>query len=93
MSPVLTPQLCKAARILLSWSQDELARRSGVSVRTLTRFENENENPSPKVRDKLHRAFSNADIQFIASNTDDGEIDGLGVRWKPRTPHNGIKVI
>ncbi|MDW9819855.1 helix-turn-helix domain-containing protein [Sinorhizobium meliloti] len=93
MSSVLTPTLCKAARILLGWSQAELAGKSGVSIRSLTRFENGNDSTSPKVREKLYDAFVSADIQFIAANNDTGVLDGVGLRWKPHHPHQGIKIV
>lgn len=93
MSFVITPKLCKAARILLDWSQEELSARSGVSIRTLTRFETGSHDASSKVSDKLYRAFSNANIEFIAANSDDAMLDGIGLRWKPERPHNGIKIV
>lgn len=92
MSSVLTPALCKAARIFLDWSQEDLVAKSGVSQRTLTRFEN-GHGCSAKARDALYRAFVIADIQFIAANTSTGELDGVGLRWKPRLQHDGIKVV
>jgi transcriptional regulator with XRE-family HTH domain len=79
--------------MMLGWTQGDLAAKSGVSARSLTRFENGLDEPSPKVRDKLYRAFVNADIQFIAANTETVELDGVGLRWKPKLPHSGIKIV
>lgn len=93
MSSVLTPALCKAARMMLGWTQHDLAAKSGTSVRTVARFENEHEEQSPKARDALYAAFVNADIQFIAANSETSELDGVGLRWKPRFPHSGIKIV
>lgn len=69
----LTPQLAKAARALLDWTQEDLSQRSGVSINTLRSFESgrtlrlnrENE-------DSLLRAFEAAGINFLT--------DGVGVR-------------
>lgn len=93
MSLVITPPVCKAARTLLGWSQEDLCKKSGVSLRSLTRFESGGDLASPKVRDKLYNAFRQADLQFIAANTDNGEVDGVGIRWRPKLPHNGIKIL
>lgn len=35
----MTPAQCRAARALLNWSQEELARRSGVAVSSIRTFE------------------------------------------------------
>lgn len=78
--------------MLLGWSQQDLVARSHVSLRSLTRFENGQES-SGKTKDALYRAFVIADIQFIAANTTSTEIDGVGLRWKPRLPHDGIKIV
>ncbi|MBX9457294.1 MAG: helix-turn-helix domain-containing protein [Rhizobium sp.] len=93
MSSVLTPIICRAARSFLGWTQEDLCQRSGVSLRSLTRFENGDHQASAKVRDKLYDAFRNADLQFVAANTDGPELDGVGIRWRPKLPHNGIKVL
>jgi ribosome-binding protein aMBF1 (putative translation factor) len=93
MSSVVTPSICKAARTLLGWSQEELSKRSGVSLRSLTRFESGGDPASAKVRDKLYEAFQRGDLQFIAANSDSAELDGVGIRWRPKRPHNGIKIL
>ena len=37
----LTPEQCRAARVLLKWSQEELAYQANVSVLTIRHFEKE----------------------------------------------------
>ncbi|MGO7244343.1 helix-turn-helix transcriptional regulator [Rhizobium ruizarguesonis] len=93
MRSPLSPTLCKAARVLLGWSQAEMASKAGIGIRSLIRFENETEEPSPKMAEKLYRALVEAGLQLIAANGDDAELDGVGIRYKPKRPHNGIKVI
>ncbi len=85
--------MCKAARMMLGWTQDDLAAKSGVNVRTVQRFEKEVDQGSAKPRDAFYRAFVECDIQFIAANGETSELDGVGLRWKPRLPHDGIKVV
>ena len=93
MSKVLTPSLSKAARVLLGWSQDELGQKANIGVRSVTRFEAANGQQTPGVRDKLYDAFTAAGIQFIASNSDTADLDGVGLRFKPSNPRNGIKIL
>lgn len=93
MSKALTPSLSKAARILLGWSQNELSEKSGVGLRSVTRFEAEKGHQTPSVRDKLYEAFVRAGIQFIAANTDTEELDGIGLRYRPIKPNTGIKIL
>jgi transcriptional regulator with XRE-family HTH domain len=93
MSNVLTPTLCKTARTFLKWSQAELSEKAGVSLRSVTRFEDTDGQPSPSVRDKLYNAFIAGGLQFIATNSDEAELDGVGLRFKPRHPHSGIKLV
>lgn len=93
MTSVLTPALCKAARMMLGWTQHDLAAKSGVTVRTVARFEGGLDERSAKARDAFYRAFVECDIQFIAANGETPELDGVGLRWKPRLPHSGIKIL
>lgn len=93
MSMVLTPDLVRAARVLLGWSQEDLCKQARIGLRSLTRFESGKESPSPKVREALYRALTAADIQFIAVNSETSELDGIGLRWRPKYPHQGIKVL
>lgn len=93
MSKALTPILCKAARVLLRLSQAELCKKAGVGVRSLSRFEDGKGEESPTVREKLYDAFQEAGIQFIASNNDGSEPDGLGLRFKPSNPGRDIKIL
>nr|WP_184655199.1 helix-turn-helix transcriptional regulator [Rhizobium soli] len=93
MGYVLTPELVRAARGLLGWSQHDLASRAGINVKTINRLEAAAVPVSSSVSAKLQAVFSAADVQFIATNTDDGTVDGLGVRKRPLHSHLGIKVL
>jgi predicted transcriptional regulator len=68
----------KAARALLSWSQEDLAKKAAVSVPTVKRLEaadGELGGRSETVR-KLRTALESAGIEFI------GGSGGLGVRLR-----------
>lgn len=57
----------KAARSLIGWEQDELARLSGVAISTVRRLESLNGSIEARIRtiEKIRRAFENAGIEFI----------------------------
>jgi DNA-binding XRE family transcriptional regulator len=63
----LTPPLVKAARALLDWQQDDLARAASLSVTAVKHFER----ASPGTRPRTHRAIRDAleshGIEFLAS--------------------------
>jgi transcriptional regulator with XRE-family HTH domain len=62
----LTPQQCRMARAALSWSRDELAAASGVSWRTITRFEAGESVLPPRVQ-AMRRALEGGGVMFIDS--------------------------
>lgn len=71
-----SPQ-CRAARGLLAWTQDELARVAGVSIVTVRNFENEKTTPQRASLDVIRRAIEAAGVEFIAENG-----GGAGVRLR-----------
>ena len=71
-----SPQ-CRAARGLLAWTQDELARVAGVSIVTVRNFENEKTTPQRASLDVIRRALESAGVIFVEAN---GE--GPGVRLR-----------
>lgn len=89
----LPPELVRAARGLLGWSQEDLAEHVGTSTKTISRLESGTEPPSRKLNEALHAVFTRFDIQFIGANTDNGDLDGVGVRRRPTLPHQGVKVL
>lgn len=95
MSKALTPSLSKAARILLGWSQKKLSEKSDVGLRSITRFEADKSSghETASAREKLYDAYTKAGIQFIATNSQTGELDGVGLRFKPNNPFDGIKIL
>jgi transcriptional regulator with XRE-family HTH domain len=72
----------RAARALLGWSQDKLARRAGIGLATLRRIEQTEGivkgNFSTVI--KIQKALEQSGIHFTEDDT--GEI---GVRFKMRT--------
>ena len=72
----LTAAQCRAARALLSISQQELADASAVSKRTIAAFELGG-NVLPAMRAALQGALEAAGVEFIPENG-----GGAGVRLK-----------
>lgn len=66
---------CRAARGLLSWTQEDLAKKSAVGLNTIRKFERNKTSPHRTTLKVLKETFEKAGIEFI----DDG---GLGVKLK-----------
>src|SRR5260370_41835776 len=71
----------KAARALLGWSQDDLAKHSGVSVPTIKRLEAADGDIGGRVEtgEALVAALQEAGVEFIPENG-----AGVGVRLTKR---------
>jgi predicted transcriptional regulator len=70
---------CRGARGLLGITQAALARKSGVSLRTIASFEAGERDPIPANLTAIRRALEAVGVTFI-----DGNGDGPGVRLKKR---------
>lgn len=73
----MSPAQSRAARGLLRWNQDDLAREARVSVVTVRNFENEKSSPQRATADVIQRALETAGVQFIPENG-----GGPGVRLR-----------
>jgi predicted transcriptional regulator len=74
-APDITAAQVRAARGWLCWTQDELARRSGLSQRSVARFELEISAPYASTVAALRKAFEDQGISFDFEGT-----EGKGVR-------------
>jgi transcriptional regulator with XRE-family HTH domain len=77
IDPMITPAQCRAGRGLLSWSQQDLAEKSGVGIVTVHQLESGISNPRRATLEVIRRAFEVAGIEFIDENG-----GGPGVRLK-----------
>ena len=75
----LTPNLCRAARALLGWSQDQLADASAVATKTIADFERQARTPYMRTLRDVRSALENAGIEFIDPNG-----GGAGLRLKKK---------
>jgi transcriptional regulator with XRE-family HTH domain len=77
---MVTPGQCRAARGLLGWNQQELARRARVGIVTVHQLETGVSQPRRATLDVIRRAFESAGVEFIDENG-----GGPGVRLRKRT--------
>ena len=76
---MITAAQCRAARGLLQWSQQNLAKEAGVGVVTVIQLENEVGQPRRATVQVLRNAFEAAGVEFIDENG-----GGPGVRLRGR---------
>ena len=83
---MITTRQVKAARALLGWSQEDLARRSGISEPTIARLESAEGELGGRedTGEKIKKAIVNAGVEFIDENG-----GGPGVRLRKRQPKKG----
>jgi transcriptional regulator with XRE-family HTH domain len=64
----MTPEQCRKARTLLSWTAADLARAAGVSVITVRSFEEGRAAVERRAPALMQRAFEGAGIRFAADD-------------------------
>jgi len=74
----LTPAQLRAARALVGYSRDDLAKKSGVGAGTIKDFELGGSDPKQGTVLKWQRALEAAGVKFIDADDREGE----GVRLK-----------
>jgi transcriptional regulator with XRE-family HTH domain len=77
---MIAAEQIRAARALLKWRAQDLANRTGLTLRTIQRFENEVGIPSSRTKNlmTIRQALEDAGVIFIDRNEDGGP----GVRLK-----------
>jgi transcriptional regulator with XRE-family HTH domain len=73
---LLSPDLCRAARGLLDWTQNDLNAASGVATKTIADYERGARTPYDRTLRDLFEAFETAGIEFTNG-------DAPGLRLKP----------
>jgi len=74
---MISPSQCRAARGLLDWSQQELAKQSGVGIVTVRQLEGGIHEPRRATLQVVRQAFETAGVEFIDENG-----GGAGVRLR-----------
>ncbi|WP_148658695.1 helix-turn-helix transcriptional regulator [Ciceribacter sp. T2.26MG-112.2] len=62
--PIMTPALCRAARGLLDWTQEELAEHSTVSRSTIRDYEGARHDVHRATAAQIVRAFNDHGVVF-----------------------------
>ena len=78
---MVTPGQCRAARGLLGWNQQELARNARVGIVTVHQLETGVSQPRRATLDVIRRAFELAGVEFIDEN---GGVPGVRLRKRQR---------
>ena len=76
---MVTPEQCRAARGLLSWNQQKLARQARVGIVTVHQLEAGLSQPRRATLEVIRQAFESAGVEFIDENG-----GGPGVRLRRR---------
>jgi transcriptional regulator with XRE-family HTH domain len=76
----ISPELCRAARGLLGWSQQELATRAHVARKTIADFELSQVNPQARTLRDVVAALEAAGVEFLPTmeNISRG---GVRIKW------------
>ncbi len=81
---IITPAQCRAARGLLGLTQAEVAKVSGVSLRTIAHFEAGERRPISANLKAIQQMLEKSGVRFIAENG-----GGAGVRLLKRSDEEG----
>jgi len=76
----ISPELCRAARGLLGWSQQELATRAQVARKTVADFELSQVTPQPRTLRDVVAALEAAGVEFLPAEENISR-GGLRIRW------------
>lgn len=74
---MISPSQCRAARGLLDWSQQELAKKSGIGIVTVRQLESGMHDARRATLQVVRNAFELAGVEFIDENG-----GGAGVRLR-----------
>jgi predicted transcriptional regulator len=80
---LILPEQCRAARALVDWSQQELAKRATVARKTIADFELGQVTPYPRTLRDVVAALEDGGVEFVAPEKG---VYGAGVRLKWKVP-------
>jgi transcriptional regulator with XRE-family HTH domain len=83
MSQVLIPAQIRAARALISWSQDDLAEAAAIAVSSVRDIESQKRAPDTGAVTAIREALENEGVVFLPGRKDEGP----GVRLAANRPN------
>jgi DNA-binding XRE family transcriptional regulator len=83
MKDTILPAQIRAARSLLNWLQDDLARAADVALTSVRDIEGEKRSAASGTFANVRRALENAGVEFLEGNSDQGP----GVRLVGNRPN------
>ena len=86
---VIIPELCRAARGLLGWSQQDLASRAQVSRKTVAEFELKQVHPHSRTLRDIAAALESAGVEFLGAE-ENVSMGGVRLKWR-RPPDGGAE--
>ena len=81
-----TPRHVRAARALLAWSQQDLAKAAGVAASTVADFERGKRTPVPNNAQAIRGALETAGIRFLATGVAGPPFPSITPTERPGTP-------
>jgi transcriptional regulator with XRE-family HTH domain len=82
----ITPELCRGARALLGWSQQDLAARAEVARTTIADYELGQISPQHRTLRDLIAALEAAGIEFLPP-TENVSRGGVILKWENAANH------
>jgi transcriptional regulator with XRE-family HTH domain len=82
----ISPELCRAARGLLGWSQQDLATRAQVARKTIADFESGQVTPHPRTLRDVVATLEAAGVEFLPPE-DNITRGGVRMKWINRDIH------
>ena len=68
----IAPEHCRAARAFLGWSQQQLADRAGVALKTVANFEKGRHLPNLELLASIRAEFESVGVEFIVGENGSG---------------------
>jgi transcriptional regulator with XRE-family HTH domain len=87
---MISPEICRAARALVDWSQQQLAMAANVGVSTVKNFEGGRTMPTPNNLGAIRNALEEAGVEFVSEERGGPGVLGRRLRLRAYIPGEGL---